>query len=151
MSINLVLHSSCSCDVKQKYVSHSYCSCTFCKRKIKRRDAFLERTYSSTSLTPVSCDGPKCLWRQLLLLSLFGVIRSLAVVGLNLDPIEFRPVGSWFNGLCSGFNRFFMLNCESPPEVGGHWNTTVPTDKIWISVELWPLGLDCTLNYDTRS
>ena len=29
-------------------------------------------------------------------------------VGLNFDPIEFRPVGSWFNGLCSGFNGFFM-------------------------------------------
>ena len=33
-------------------------------------------------------------------------------VGLNFDPIEFRPVGSWFNGLCSGFNGFFMLNCD---------------------------------------
>ena len=37
-----------------------------------------------------------------------------AGVGLNFDPIEFRPVGSWFNGLCSGFNGFFMLNCDPP-------------------------------------
>ena len=26
----------------------------------------------------------------------------------RFDPIAFRPVGSWFNGLCSGFNEFFM-------------------------------------------
>ena len=44
-------------------------------------------------------------------------IFAVAGVGLNFDPIEFLPVGSWFNGLCSGFNGFFMLNCD-PPETG---------------------------------
>ena len=35
-----------------------------------------------------------------------------AVIGLNFNPVEFWPVGSWFNGLCSGFNGYFMLNCD---------------------------------------
>ena len=74
-----------------------------------------------------------------------------AAVGLNFYPIEFLPVVSWFNGLCSGFNGFFMLNCDPPPATGGHCITNPPMDKIWTPVELWPLGLDSTLNFDPGS
>ena len=75
-------------------------------------------------------------------------ILNIAGVGLNFDPFEFRPVGSWFNGLCSEFNGFFMLNCD-PSEKGGSLYFDPPTDKIltpslywdlgsWFHVELWP-------------
>ena len=71
-------------------------------------------------------------------------------------------MGSWFNGLCSGFNGFFLLNCDPPPpETGVHCITTPPTDKMWTPVELWPrvliprwimtLGFNHTLNFDPES
>ena len=87
--------------------------------------------------------------------------------GLNFDPIEFRPVGSWFNWLCSGFKGFFILKCD-PPRQG-----VIVLRPLWrikfgpplncdlgscFHVELWPQVLiprwiltpshDSTLNCD---
>ena len=80
-----------------------------------------------------------------------------AVVGLNFDPIEFRPLGSWFNGLCSGFNGFFMLNCD-PLRQGVIVLRPLRRMKFWPLVELWPQVLiprkimtpvlNSTLNFD---
>ena len=44
--------------------------------------------------------------------------------------------------------RIFHVELRS---LGGHCITPPPTDKIWTPVELWPPGLDSTLNYDPRS
>ena len=46
--------------------------------------------------------------------------------------------------------RIFHVELR-PPETGGHCITTPPTDKILTPVEMWPPGLDSTLNYDPRS
>ena len=90
-------------------------------------------------------------------------------VGLNFDPIEFLPVGSWFNGLFSGFNGVVMLHCD-PPRQGvivlrplrriKCW-TPPPLNcdpGSWFYVELWlqvlfprwilTLSHNSTLNYD---
>ena len=83
-----------------------------------------------------------------------------AGVGLNFDPIEFRPVGSWFNWLCSGFNGFLMLNCDPPrqgvivlrplrrikfgPPLNCDPQVLIPR---WIMTP----GLDSTLNVDPES
>ena len=77
-------------------------------------------------------------------------ILNIAGVGLNFDPFEFRPVGSWFNGLCSEFNGFFMLNCD-PSEKGGHCISTLRRIKFWPPRCIGTSGLDSTLNYDPRS
>ena len=61
-----------------------------------------------------------------------------AGVGLNFDPIEFRHVASWFNGLCSGFNGFFMLNCD-PPRQG-----------VIVLRPLWRIKLGPPLNCDPQ-
>ena len=50
------------------------------------------------------------------------------------------------------FTNTCLVHVElRPPETGGHCITTPPTDKIWTPVELWPPGLNSTLNYDPRS
>ena len=75
---------------------------------------------------------------------------------LNLScrcRIEFLPHwisthGSWFNGQCSGFNGFFMLNCD--PETGGHCITNPPTDTFWPRWIVTP-GHNSTLKCDPGS
>ena len=54
--------------------------------------------------------------------------------------IEFWPVGSLFNVLCSGFNGFFMLNCDTPPppETGVIVLRFLRRIKFGPLVELWP-------------
>ena len=69
--------------------------------------------------------------------------------------IEFWPHGISTRGVLIQravlrIQRIFHVELR-PPETGGHCITTPPTDKIWTPVELWPPGLDSTLNYDPRS
>ena len=69
-------------------------------------------------------------------LSNFYVEDIPADVGLNFDPIDFRPLRFWLKWLWSGFNGFTCWSATPPPETEGHSITTPPTDTIWSPVWL---------------
>ena len=74
----------------------------------------------------------------------------MAGVGLNFDPIEFRPVGVFIQRAVLRIQRIFHVELR-PPKQGGQCITTPPTDKIWTPRLIVTPGLDSTLNYDPRS